>query len=93
MIIALDYDYTFTKDPEAWFAAMHYMALVGHTIIGVTLRYPSEASDMDKRYDDLCDHIYFTSRVAKQSAMAVHGIHVDVWIDDSPKWILNNALT
>ena len=92
MIIALDYDDTFTKDPEAWFAAMHYMTLIGHTIIGVTMRYPSEASGMDKRYDAVCDHIYFTCRAAKQFAMAVQGVHVDVWIDDNPKWILNNAL-
>ncbi len=92
MIIALDYDDTFTKDPAAWCAAMRAMQLCGHTIIGVTMRYPAEASGMDSRYDDICERIYFTSRAAKQSAMAVHGVHVDVWIDDNPKWILNNAL-
>lgn len=92
MIIALDYDDTFTKDPEAWVEAMRTMKLRGHTIIGVTMRYPSEASGMDKRYDDICEHIYFTGRVAKQSVMAVQGVHVDVWIDDNPKWILSNAL-
>ncbi len=91
MIIALDNDHTFTNDPDAWFEAMRAMKNAGHTVIGVTMRYPAEASGMDKRYDDICERIYFTSRAAKQSAMAVQGVHVDVWIDDSPHWILNNA--
>lgn len=92
MNISLDYDDTFTKDPEAWYAAMMLLKQAGHTIYGVTMRYPAEASGMDKRYDEVCEAIFFTSRAAKQSFVAVKGIHIDVWIDDNPKWIFTNAL-
>lgn len=91
MIISLDYDDTFTKDPQAWTDAMRILKRAGHTVIGVTMRYPGEASGMDVRYDDICETIYFTGRAAKDAFLCVKGVHVDVWIDDNPKWILTNA--
>jgi len=92
MIIALDYDNTFDRDPDSWYEAMLRMKMGGHTIIGATMRYPSEASGMSKRYEALCTKIYFTSRQAKKSFLAERGQRVDVWIDDTPEWILGDAL-
>lgn len=91
MIIALDYDHTFTEDPAAWCAAMHALRLCGHEIVGVTMRYDHETHGMDPRYADACDRIFFTGRKAKQPFMAERGIIVNVWIDDNPHWILGDA--
>lgn len=91
MIIALDYDGTFIRDPEAWTTAMTALKLAGHLILGVTMRYPAEKVGMDTRYDDLCHHIHFTSRRGKKNYLTQRGIAVDVWIDDNPIFILQGA--
>jgi hypothetical protein len=91
MIIALDYDDTWTRDPDAWYQAAMIMKQAGHTIYGVTLRYPREASGMDMRYDKVCKEIIFTSREAKWYYTRNRGILIDVWIDDSPHFILRGA--
>ena len=91
MLIALDYDDTWTRDPDAWYAAMKIMKAAGHTIYGVTMRYPREATGMDMRYVDVCDKLLFTSREAKWYYTRNKGILIDVWIDDSPHWILRSA--
>jgi len=91
MIIALDYDLTFTEDPAGWLTCATHMRLRGHKIYGVTMRYPEEASGMSAMFNAACDEILFTGRKAKQPFMAERGIHVNVWIDDSPHWILGDA--
>jgi len=91
MIIALDYDHTFTEDPQVWYNAMMIMKQAGHTVVGVTMRYPAEASGMDMRYDHVCSKIFFTGRRGKKQFMNEQGLNVDVWIDDQPMWILGDA--
>jgi hypothetical protein len=91
MIIALDYDHTFTEDPEGWLEAMKIMRMRGHLIYGVTMRYDTETAGMSERYLAACDKIFFTGRCAKQPFMAARGIQVQVWIDDMPQWVLNDA--
>lgn len=91
MIIGLDYDDTWTRDPDGWFTAMMALKMRGHTIYGITMRYPREASGMDSRYDQVCEQILFTGRRAKRSFAEGRGILVDVWIDDNPVWVDNSA--
>lgn len=92
MNIALDYDETFTRDPDAWYAAMFAMRQAGHTVYGVTMRYPREGLDIDRRYKELCSGgVHFTAREAKMRYMEDRGISIDVWIDDSPHFILRSA--
>ena len=66
MIIGLDYDDTWTRDPDGWFTAMMALKMRGHTIYGITMRYPREASGMDSRYDQVCEQILFTGRRQKK---------------------------
>ena len=37
------------------------------------------------------DGLFFTNRQAKKDFMAERGIRIDVWIDDSPAFVLTNA--
>lgn len=91
MIISLDYDDTFTKDPVAWSLVAKVLKQQGHTIYGITMRRPDETHGMDRRYLDACDKILFTSRKAKYFFCWESGIHIDVWIDDSPHWIMRDS--
>jgi 5'(3')-deoxyribonucleotidase len=90
--IALDYDNTFTTDPEAWEKAMLVLKYSGFRIIGITMRYPEESYDVDMRYGNLCDQIHFTSRKAKMQYCHQNNIRVDIWIDDNPNWLFKDAL-
>jgi len=91
MIISLDYDQTFTEDPDRWLEFANSMRFGGHQIYGITMRYPDETAGMDRKYLDACDKIFFTCRKAKWYFMADKGIKIDVWIDDSPHWIMRDA--
>jgi hypothetical protein len=89
MNIALDYDETFTRDPEGWVKAIRELKKRGHNIFGVTMRYHSEGNSMDKAYLDLVDKLYFTSRRKKREYLdALGGIQIHVWIDDTPEFIV-----
>lgn len=85
MLIALDYDGTYTEDPELWNAFIASAAARGHRVFCVTMRYPTEPVEMP------CDIIY-TGREAKAAhVQALHGMAFDIWIDDNPHWILRNS--
>ena len=81
MIIALDYDKTYTVDPELWISFIETAQSRGHDVKIVTMRYPEETID-----NVPCDVVY-TSRQAKRKCFSA-----DIWIDDSPHWIFEDAL-
>jgi hypothetical protein len=81
MLIALDYDKTYTADPELWNRFVQDAQFSGHTVKIVTMRYPHETISSPP-----CDVVY-TSRAAKSKT-----IKADIWIDDSPQWIFQDAL-
>jgi hypothetical protein len=91
MIIALDYDGTFTKDPRLWAVFIESAKAAEHYVVGCTMRYESEWTDMDRNYLYKCDRIVFTGRNAKKEFLEKLGIRPDVWIDDRPDFILRNA--
>ena len=81
MIVALDYDKTYTADPALWNAFMADAKQRGHVVKIVTMRYPEEAIPSPP-----CDVVY-TSRQAKRKCFTA-----DIWVDDSPNWIFEDAL-
>jgi hypothetical protein len=76
MNIALDWDGTYTADPELWDAFVQLAASRGHTVTLVTLRDPLLEQVSTKL------PVVYCSRTAKRK----HFI-ADVWIDDMPRWI------
>ena len=91
MIIAMDYDDTFSKDPDGWAHVARAMAGRGHKIIGCTMRYPDETDGMSTLYGEVCEQVHFSSRVAKRDYLASKGVVPDVWIDDRPDFIVSSA--
>ena len=89
MKIALDFDNTYTCDPEAWNTFIRYFVGRGHTVYCVTYRYPSESTGVLATIGEVIGHdkCFFTAHTAKHPYMIVHGILIDVWIDDMPQLI------
>ena len=80
MIIALDYDQTYTADPVLWDRFINAAQSQGHDVQIVTMRYPHEP------IPDLGLTVVYTGRQAKS-----RHFKADIWIDDSPGWIFQDA--
>ena len=89
MLISLDYDGTYTADPELWLDFVKHAQSNGHTVICVTMRYPHE-NNVDLRLTALVNVMY-TSRKAKKQFARTQGVVPTIWIDDNPEWLFDDA--
>ena len=80
MLIALDYDGTYTADPELWDLFISAARQRGHEVKIVTMRFPSEPIE-----NAPCEVIY-TSRKAKYGA-----IPAQIYIDDTPQFLFQDG--
>jgi hypothetical protein len=88
MLIGLDYDDTYTKDPEMWDELVDLMRDQGCTVYVVTRRFfddPVEFSE-DSPMDVRCDVVYCDQRPKRQVCEGL-GLDVDIWIDDLPEGV------
>jgi hypothetical protein len=76
MKIALDYDNTFTRDPELWAHFTNMARARGHEVRIVTSRHPGNPIPVSGI------EIHYCSFKAKDQHY-----DADVWIDDDPKHI------
>ena len=81
MLIALDYDKTYTVDPVLWDDFVQIAQNRGHVVKIVTMRRPDEA------IIDAPVEVVYTSRKAKAAV-----VNADIWIDDSPHWVYQDSL-
>tara|TARA_R110000868_G_scaffold73387_3_gene212915 strand:- start:620 stop:865 length:246 start_codon:yes stop_codon:yes gene_type:complete len=81
MLIALDYDKTYTADPTLWNDFIAMAQDRGHEVKIVTLRYPTETIENSPV------EVVYTSRKAKALI-----VKADIWVDDSPHWIHQDSL-
>jgi hypothetical protein len=93
MNLALDFDDTFTRDPDFWLKFVLMCRNHGHTIYCVTARDSNGSKEV---FHELGQHIgkencFFTNMQAKRSFMWRAGIVIDVWIDDNPGSIINGV--
>lgn len=84
MIFSLDYDKTYTEDPKLWDKFVEMATTAGHSVVCLTMRHPHETIVMP------CPVVY-TCRKAKKLFADANGIRIDVWIDDSPRWLLTDG--
>ena len=91
MILALDYDETYTRDPIFWNEVIALAARRGHSVICATMRYPFEGREVVEALGHVVEDIVFTSRKAKHNSVEDAGYIPSVWIDDSPNFIHNDA--
>lgn len=93
MLLALDYDETYTRDPDFWDQMIRLAKSRGHSVICVTMRSDDswEANDVIHDLQDKVEAIIFTNRKAKRSFVSQMGYYPSVWIDDSPNLIIFDA--
>lgn len=93
MIIALDYDGTYTLDPESWNKMILNFEEAGHKVICVTGRDDREdfARPVLDSIGKYCQ-VIFAGKEWKRDAVAAAGFKVDVWIDDMPESISKQIL-
>lgn len=87
ILFALDYDDTYTRDPELWLTFISLLRARGHDVVVATMRCEVEAFDMDKRLLDICQ-VEFTCGEQKKPTLDKRGIYISIWIDDRPDWIV-----
>lgn len=92
MNISIDYDDTYTRDPELWDAFIRSAQARGHDVYCVTARsaeYRDERQAVLETIGRIIgqDHCVFTGGLAKRPYCEANGIHIQVWIDDMPEAI------
>lgn len=91
LLIALDYDETYTEAPSLWQAFIRMAHNEGHQVICATMRYESETGD-------ICGWLHKnvkvipTGRKAKMAYLKGLGYEPDIWIDDSPHFLVQDAI-
>lgn len=92
MMIALDFDETYTVDPEMWDDVISVLRVAGHTVVIVTYRHP--VFDADGRMRPLQERgvpIVFTNGRAKKRYTEDMHLKIDIWIDDNPRAIYEDS--
>ena len=88
MNIALDFDDTYTRDPILWDKFIDDALERGHDIRIVTFRRP-EMTDPAINWIALKIPVIFTSFQQKRQYTTSIGWLPDIWIDDTPEYIVD----
>jgi hypothetical protein len=89
MTIAIDYDDTFTADPVFWTVVITAAQQAGHSVVCITARR-NTFENVHEVVNALPGGVaaHFSYDEPKADYAKRHGIVVDVWIDDTPGWIV-----
>ena len=89
LLIAIDYDDTWTSDPEMWREIARLMESRGHTVMIATGR-KGWSDDMERgKVLGGIEIIYCGNDLKERAVRAQTGRTVDIWIDDMPGMIQN----
>lgn len=80
LVIALDYDNTYSDDPPLWDAFIKIAESRGHVVVGVTFRRPDQPVKMPV-------DVYYTAGTLKAEYMRGVDLEPSIWIDDWPELI------
>lgn len=90
MNISLDYDDTYTLEPETWDKIISILQKANHNVFCITKRYEHLADDIK---ESLQIPIIFVPKGKSKSRIAIEqGIKIDVWIDDKPASIIERQI-
>lgn len=91
MNLAIDFDETYTRDPELWDLLLSRAMARGHRVLCVSARHERQMAEVRDTIGRLIgpDACFWTGGVPKRRHMAeAADTHVDVWIDDAPESIV-----
>jgi hypothetical protein len=89
MNISIDFDHTYTQDPQLWQSFIAQALKHGHHVYCVSARHYWQTTEVYSTIGKQIgiENCFLTDRKAKQAFMLAHGITIDVWIDDTPQSI------
>lgn len=92
MRIALDWDQTWTRDPEFWARFVRDAKARKHDIRIVTMRGSDQIGDIlyEQQELDAVIPVITTNMVQKRPHCEAIGWMPDIWIDDSPEFIVRH---
>ena len=90
--ISVDFDDTYTRDPEMWNTFIVLAQMSGHKVYCVTARgelYPEEVTEVLESIGVLVgtENCIFTDGKQKREFCLSRNININVWIDDMPEAI------
>jgi len=88
LTIAIDYDDTFTADPDLWRNFIGMAQLRGHRVVCVSARrdtFDNRQEIRDAMPDDV--PVLLSYDRPKRDFVEAEGVQVDIWIDDMPEAI------
>lgn len=91
MILAIDFDETYTRDPALWDLFLSAAMARGHRVLCVSARHERQMGEVRDTIGRLIgpEACFGTGRAPKRRFMAeVADTHVDVWIDDAPESVV-----
>lgn len=93
LTIGLDYDNTYSADPECFRAIIRCFQSMGHEVLCVTMRHHEldwldEFKTLQDKYG--VDTV-FCNGYAKRKVTQDMGIGIDIWIDDTPRGVDENS--
>lgn len=88
LTFALDYDDTFTAEPELWRAWVLLAKARGHRIVCITGRSETESQryELERAFGPQVE-VYFSGLRPKMECAIANGLKIDVWLDDWPGMI------
>lgn len=87
MILSIDYDDTYTRDPELWDALARLAMERDHQVWCVSARHQSHMTDAINSIGKVigAERCVGTNGAAKRDHLfKEHGVYADVWVDDMP---------
>jgi hypothetical protein len=87
MKIALDYDKTYTADPDMWRHIIAVMRGMSHEVMIVTSRDPNDLVEDRDWFEKYTIPVIYCDYWAKRQVCEQRGISIDIWIDDNPYFI------
>ncbi len=95
MKISIDYDDTYTRDPAFWDNFARAALAKGHKVYCVSARGTQHMDEPKRSIGQIIgpDNCFGTGLRPKRHFMwHVHGIYIDVWIDDQPEMIVDQEI-
>ena len=84
MLLALDYDQTYTRDPDYWDAVIALGITRGHRFVCITSRTYAPGSTRPERTPTPAIPVVLAGQEMKADAARAAGYEVHIWIDDMP---------
>jgi len=85
---SIDFDDTFTADPELWAVFVKLGTLSGHRFYCVTARHNTEENTdiINAAFEEVGIQmpIIFSNHGSKMDEVERRGIKIDIWCDDAP---------